>query len=224
MDLESKIVLITGSSKGIGESIAYAFSKEKCRVVVTYNSDSEAAEKVGNKCKENGAADFLVLNLNILDNESIKNLVYEIEEKWGHIDILVNNAGVISWEKFEGEKFEDIEKQVRTNLEGLIKMTSASLSHLKEGIINIASRAGHIPYAGRATYSATKFGVIGFTKSLALEYPDFKIFSVSPGATKTEMWNFESGVDPEKLADLIVKAWKGEIPLKDGDLNAWELL
>ena len=65
---------------------------------------------------------------------------------------------------------------------------------------------------------------IGFTKSLALEYPDLKIFSVSPGATKTEMWNFESGADPLVVADYIVKGWLGEIPLKDGDLNVWELV
>lgn len=224
MDLKDKIVLITGSSKGIGEAIAHAFSKEKCKVVVTYNSDPDSAEKVGQKCKELGASDVLVLNLNILDNESIKSIASLIEDKFGHIDILVNNAGVISWEKFEKETLLDIEMQVRVNLEGVIKMTSASLPLLKEGLINIASRAGHVPYPGRATYCATKFGVVGFTKSLALEYPNLKMFTVSPGATKTEMWDFESGADPEKVAGMIVKAWKGEVTLKDGDLNLWEIL
>lgn len=224
MDLSDKIILITGSSKGIGEAIAYAFSKEKAKVVVTYNSDSQGAEKIGQKCKELGATDVLVLALNIRDNTSIKNIVSEVEKKFGHIDFLVNNAGVISWEKFEGETFEEIENQVRTNLEGMIKMTSAALPQIKSGIINVASRAGHIPYPGRSVYCATKFGVIGFTKSLAEEYPDLKIFSVSPGATKTEMWDFQEGADPAVVADLIVKGLKGEIPLKDGDLNVWELV
>lgn len=224
MDLSEKIILITGSSKGIGEAIAYSFSKEKAKIVVTYNSDSEDAEKVGQKCSELGASDVLVLALNIKDNESIKNVVAEVEKKFGHIDFLINNAGVISWEKFEKETFEEIENQVRTNLEGMIKITSAALPQIKTGIVNIASRAGHIPYPGRSVYCATKFGVIGFTKSLAEEYPDLKVFSVSPGATKTEMWNFQEGADPAIVADYLVKAVKGEIPLKDGDLNVWELV
>lgn len=224
MDLSEKIILITGSSKGIGEAFAYAFSKEGAKVVVTYNSDSSGAHKVGQKCRELGAKDVLVLALNIRDNESIKNAVSEVEKKWGHIDFLVNNAGVISWEKFERETFEEIENQVRTNLEGMIKMTCAALSQIKMGIINVASRAGHVPYPGRSVYCATKFGVVGFTKSLAEEYPDLKIFTVSPGAVKTEMWNFQEGADPAMVADYIVKAVKGEVPLKDGDLNLWELI
>jgi NAD(P)-dependent dehydrogenase (short-subunit alcohol dehydrogenase family) len=81
-----------------------------------------------------------------------------------------------------------------------------------------------LPYSGRSVYCATKFGVIGFTKSLALEYPDLKIFSISPGATKTEMWDFQSGSDPADVADLLIKAIKGEVPLKDGDLNVWEII
>lgn len=224
MDLSGKIVLITGGSKGIGEAIAYAFAKEKAKVIVTYNSDSGAAEKVRNRCLELGSLEVLSLKLDVRDSSSIKNCISEIEKKFGHIDILINNAGVIGWEKFEHESFEEIENQVRTNLEGMIKMTSAAFPQIKEGIINIASRAGHVPYPGRSVYCATKFGVIGFTKSLVLEYPDLKILSVSPGATKTEMWNFDSGVDPAKVADIIVKGWKGEIPLKDGDLNVWELV
>ena len=224
MDLSNKIVLITGGSRGIGEAIAYSMAREKSKVVVTYNSNSQGAQKVADKCKELGSPDVLIVKLDIKDNVSIKDAVSKTEEKFGHIDILINNAGVIGWEKFEHETFEEIENQVRTNLEGLIKITSAAVPQIKEGIINIASRAGHVPYSGRSVYCATKFGVIGFTKSLALEYPDLKIFSVSPGATKTEMWNFESGADPLVVADYIVKGWLGEIPLKDGDLNVWELV
>ena len=223
MDLENKIILITGSSKGIGEAIAYSFAKEKARIIVTYNSDQTGAEKVADKCKKLGAEDVLVLKLNISDNTSILEAVAKTEEKFGHIDILVNNAGVIGWEKFEHETFEEIENQLRTNLEGMIKITSAAFPQIKGGIINIASRAGHVPYPGRATYCATKFGVVGFTRSLAEEYPDLKIFTVSPGAVKTEMWNFQEGIDPNIVAEMIVKGWKGEIPLKDGDLNVWEL-
>lgn len=224
MDLSNKIVFITGGSKGIGEAISYAYAREKAKVVITFNSDSQAAEKVRGQCLKLGSPDVLSLKLDIRDSQSIKDCIAKTKEKFGHIDILINNAGVIGWEKFEHETFEEIENQVRTNLEGLIKITSAALPQIKEGIVNIASRAGHVPYPGRSVYCATKYGVIGFTKSLALECPDLKIFSVSPGATKTAMWNFDSGVDPTVVADMIVKGWKGEIPLKDGDLNIWELV
>lgn len=224
MTLSDKNILITGSSKGIGEEIAYAFAREKAKVVVTYNSDSVSAEKVRTKCLELGSPEVLSLQLNIKDNESIKSIVSEVEQKWGHIDFLINNAGVISWEKFEKETFEEIENQIRTNLEGLIKITNTALPQIKMGIINVASRAGHIPFSGRSVYTASKFGVVGFTKALALEYPDLKIFTVSPGAVKTEMWDFESGVDPKVVGEYIVKVLKGEVELKDGDLNLWELI
>jgi NAD(P)-dependent dehydrogenase (short-subunit alcohol dehydrogenase family) len=224
MNLENTNILITGSSKGIGEAFAYAFAKEKAKIVVTYNSDKDGADKVAKKCRELGAPDVLVVQLNTTDDESINKAVEIVIEKFGHIDFLINNAGVIGWEKFEHETFDEIEKQIRTNLEGTIKMTSAALPQIKSGIVNVASRAGHLPYSGRSVYCATKFGVIGFTKSLALEYPDLKIFSISPGATKTEMWDFQSGSDPADVADLLIKAIKGEVPLKDGDLNVWEII
>lgn len=224
MDLENKIILITGSDKGIGEATAYAFAKEKAKIIITFRKDPQDAERVAHKCKELGASETFLVQLDLLNNESINEAVGNVEQKFGHIDILINNAGVIGWEKFENETFDEIEGQLRTNLEGMMKMTSAVFAQIKEGIINIASRAGHIPYPGRSVYCATKFGVIGFTKSLVLEYPDLKIFTVSPGATKTEMWDFKSGTDPEIVAEMIVKAWKGEIPLKDGDLNVWELI
>ncbi len=222
--LEEKIVLISGSSKGIGQAIAEAFSSEKSKVIITYHHDEDAAKETAKKCEDLGAVETFIVKLDITDSESIKNCFMEVELKFGHVDYLVNNAGVIDWEKFENETFEEIEAQLRANLEGTIKMTSAFFPQIKEGIVNIASRAGHHPYPGRAVYTASKFGVVGFTKSLALEYPDLKIFTVSPGAVKTEMWDFEEGTDPKVIADYIIKAIKGEVQLKDGDLNLWEIL
>ncbi len=222
MSFEEKVILVTGSSKGIGESIVKRFSKEKSKVVITYSGDPQGAEKVEAECKQLGARDTLVVHLNLRDNQSIKEVISAVEQKFGHIDFLINNAGVISWESFEKETFEDIESQVRTNLEGMIKMTLASLEQVKGGIVNVASRAGHIPYPGRATYCATKFGVVGFTKSLAMEYPDLKVFSISPGAVKTQMWDFQEGAEPDFIADSLLKALNGEIELEDYDLPLWK--
>lgn len=222
--IEEKIVLITGSSKGIGQAIAEAFAKEKAKLIITYHHDRESADIAAKKCEELGASETFIVQLDITDSESIKKSFTEVEAKYGHIDYLVNNAGVINWEKFENETFDEIEAQLRANLEGTIKMTSAYFPQVKEGIVNIASRAGHIAYPGRAVYVASKFGVVGFTKSIAQEYPDLKIFTVSPGAVKTEMWDFEEGVEPEVVASYIIKAIHGEVELKDGDLNLWEIL
>lgn len=224
MDLKNKTIFISGSSKGIGEAIAYSFAKEKAQIIITYHSDDKGAHKVEEKCKELGSPKTFITSLNVRDNQSIKEVVELVEEKFGHIDYLINNAGVISWEKFEHESFDEIENQLRTNLEGVIKLTSAFLPQIKEGVINIASRAGHHPFVGRSVYTASKFGVVGFTKSLELDYPDLKIFTVSPSAVKTQMWDFNSGGDPEVIAEYIIKVLKGEVKLKDGDLNLYEIL
>ncbi len=223
MDLKDKIILVTGSSKGIGEATAYAFAKEKCILIVTYRSDREEAKKVAKKCEELGSPETFLILLDVRDNDSIKNSFTEVEKKFGHIDYLINNAGVIDWEKFENESFTDIENQLRTNLEGVIKMTSAYFPQIKEGIVNVASRAGHMAFIGRSVYVASKFGVIGFTKSISLEYPNLKIFSVSPGATATAMWNFKDGVDPSWVGENIVKAIKGKVKLVDSDLPLWKM-
>lgn len=224
MDLKDQIIFITGSSRGIGEAIAYEFAREKSKLIITYSREPEEAEEVKKKCLELGSPEVLVLELNLKNNSSIKDASKIAIEQFGHIDFLINNAGVISWEGFENESFEEIEDQLRINLEGLIKITSVLLPQIKIGIINIASRAGHRPFAGRAVYTASKFGVIGFTKSLILEYPDLKIFSVSPGATKTQMWKFDNGDDPKVVANYILKALRGNLKLKDGDLNLWEII
>jgi len=224
MNLENKIIFISGSSKGIGEAIAYEFAKEKAQIIITYHTDDKSAHDVEKKCQELGSPKTFIVSLNVRDNQSIKEVVGHVEEKFGHIDYLINNAGVISWEKFEHETFDEIENQLRTNLEGVIKLTSAFLPQIKEGVINIASRAGHHPFVGRAVYIASKYGVVGFTKSLALDYPDFKIFTVSPGAVKTQMWDYDGGGDPRVIAEYVIKALKGEVELKDGDLNLYEIL
>lgn len=222
MGLEGKFVLITGGNSGIGEQISYKFAKEKSIVIFTYLKDDKSVTDVKNKCISLGAQNCFSLKLDLRNNESINQFIQELAKISGHIDYLINNAGVINWEKFENETFEEIENQLRTNLEGMIKLTLLSLPFIKIGIINIASRAGHMPFAGRAVYTASKFGVIGFTRSLALERPDLKIFSVSPGAVRTQMWNFKNGIEPEIVANYIMKYLKGKIRLKNGDINIWE--
>ncbi len=221
--MKNKIVLITGSSIGIGRETAYKFSAEKCKVIITYYKDKKEAEMTGKKCKELGASDVLVVHLDVMDNKSIQEAVKKIVTKFKKIDILINNAGVLRSSSVKEHSFEEIERQVRTNLEGLIKMTNQCLPHVKEMIITIASGAGKTAYAGLATYCATKFGVRGFTQALAQE-TNLAVYCVNPGMTQTRMTNYR-GVPPEKVAEIILNTAKGKYKVDSTrDVDVWDYL
>jgi len=220
--LKGKIVLVTGSSSGIGMETACAFAKEGCVVAITYNKGKEGALATAKKCAGLGAGDTLVTNLDVMDGASIKDAVRKTVSEFGAIDILVNNAGVIAWKNLGEQTDGEIESQLRTNLEGLIKVTKECLPHVKDTIINIASGAGIEGYAGLSVYCATKFGVRGFTQSLAKELKGVKVFAVNPTSTATRMTNFQ-GMPPEKVAEVVVNTAKGRYGTRSGgDVNVWE--
>jgi NAD(P)-dependent dehydrogenase (short-subunit alcohol dehydrogenase family) len=224
VDLENKVVFITGSSVGIGRATAYEFAKEGSRLILTYRTSKKEAEEAVQKCRELGSPKVLLLSLDIQENESIENAVVEVKKSFGKIDILINNAGALVWEPFEKNSFEEIEVQTRTNLEGTIKMTRECLSLVQRMIINIASQVGTIPYADAVVYAATKWGIRGFTKSLALANKKLEIYSVNPGATSTQMSGF-TGVDPARVGEIIVRLAKGEYNLLSGDdVNVFEMV
>lgn len=221
-DLKGKVVLITGSSIGIGRETAYKFSQKGCKVVITYYKDKKEGEEVAKKCLDAGASEVILLQLNVMENASIKNCVKRVIEKFKSIDILVNNAGIVVWKQLREQTLEDIENEVRTNLEGLIKMTRECLPHIKEAVINISSGAGKDAFAGLSTYCATKFGVRGFTQAIAQELKGIKVFSVNPSSTATRMTNFH-GTEPKNVAEIILKAAKGEIKADSSrDVDVWE--
>lgn len=220
--MRKKVVLITGSSSGIGRETAYKFASEKARLVVTYCTDKPNGMKTYKQCRERGASDALLVKLDLKDNKSITRTVDKVTEKFGKIDILINNAGVVTWNPLKDQSPGDIEHQIRTNLEGLIKMTRRCLPHVKEMIINIASGAGKTGFADLTTYCATKFGVRGFTQSLAEEVTKIKIYSVNPDMTATRMTDFE-GRPPEQVARVVLNTAKGMYKVPSGsDIDVWE--
>lgn len=222
--LKNKVVVITGSSHGIGEQTAYQFAKEKCKIVVTYYVAQKEGKKVAKKCKELGASKVLLQNLDVTNNKSIKTAVKNIIDEFHKIDILINNAGAVIWKPLRKQSLEDIEKQIRTNLEGLIKMTGECLPFIKESIINIASGAGKTAYSDLTAYCATKFGVIGFTQALSQELSNIKVYAVNPGLTATRMTDF-AGDDPAKVAKVILNTAKGEYGINSGgDVDVWKYL
>ena len=200
--MKNKVVLITGSSSGIGRETALAFAAEKARVIVTYCTNRPGGLETEKRCKELGAPDSMLVKLDLRSNKSISGAVHTVLRTFGMIDILVNNAGVAVWKPLMKQSLSDIERQMRTNLEGLIKMTWTCLPHVKDMIINIASGAGQTGYADLAPYCATKFGVRGFTQALAQETSRPKIYAVNPDMTRTRMTGFQ-GRPPEEVALVV---------------------
>ena len=223
MDLRGKVVVITGSSIGIGRATALEFAKEGAKLVLTYYKDKEEGERTQEECLHLGAEEVSLHYLNLKDNQSILNFKEEVLSRYGSIDILINNAGVVAWKPLREQSFEEIEDQVRVNLEGLIKLTKVFLPHITDCIINVGSGAGKSPFPELTTYCATKYGVRGFTQSLALEEPELRIYTVNPGMTATRMTNY-MGVPPEVVGKVILNTAKGvyRVP-SGGDVDVWEV-
>jgi NAD(P)-dependent dehydrogenase (short-subunit alcohol dehydrogenase family) len=226
MNLKGKVVLVTGSSSGIGKETAIRFAQKGCNVIITYNTEREEGEDVLNACLKYG--DAILLYLDVTDDRSIDQAVKAVEG-FGKIDILVNNAGIMRMGNLVLKSAEDITTEVHTNLLGLIKVTRAFLPYFyrqKEGvIINIASGAGKSGYSRLSVYCATKFGVRGFTQALAAELPvGIRVYCVNPGTTATRMTDYQ-GKNPKKVAEIIVLAAEEKLNKKSGDdIDVWNYL
>ena len=220
--MKDSVVLITGSSNGIGREIAFAFAAEKAKVVVTYCRGRRSGQNTEKRCRQLGASETLLIPLDLRDNKSMATAVDSVVGKFGRIDILINNAGVVVWKPLKEQNLTDIEDQLRTNLEGLIKMTRICLPHVQDMIINIASGAGQTAFADLAPYCAAKFGVRGFTQALAQEISRLKIYAVNPDMTKTRMTGFQ-GRPPEEVARIVLYTAKGRYRKRSGsDINVWD--
>jgi|SRR3989344_409660 len=217
----AKRVFITGASKGIGQATAYEFSRHKWGVVFTYNKDLKGARETASECKRLGASSVEFFRLDVAKDVDIRRVAKQVRK----VDVLVNNAGVlVHWGKFEKIKFEEIEKILRTNLEGMIKLTAALLPNVKSVIVNIASRAGKFAHKNDIVYCASKFGVRGFTQGLADEFPKLKIFAVNPGLVATDMTEFE-GAAPSRVAKIIYEVVVGKRLVKSGgDVDVWKIV
>lgn len=221
--MHNKVVLITGSSSGIGRETAIAFAAEQAKVVLTYCTDRQGGQEAARRCRESGAAETLLVRLDVRDNRSISKAIDKVVRTFGKIDILINNAGVAVWKLLKEQTPADIENQVRTNLEGLIMMTLICLPYVKDTIINIASGAGQTGYAELAPYCATKFGVRGFTQSLAQEISRPKVYAVSPGMTSTRMTGYQ-GQPAEEVARVVLNTAAGMYRKPSGsDINVWDV-
>ena len=211
--LENKVALITGGSRGIGKSIVEKFVSNGCNVAFTYNRSASEAEMIeSNLSKKN-----LKIKGYKSDASKFKEaelLANSVVSEFGKIDILVNNAGITKDNLLMRMSEDDFNQVLSVNLNSVFNMTKAVqrefLKNKNGSIINISSVVGIKGNAGQSNYSASKAGIIGFTKSIALELGSRNIRSnvVAPGFIETEM--------TKNLSDDTLKSWYGLIPLKRG--------
>ena len=213
MLLEGKIAIVTGASRGIGKSIARSFIAQGATVAFTYRSSEEQALALEKELTENGgvAKGFKSDASKFEDSEK---LVKEVLEAFGTVDVVVNNAGITDDTLLMRMSEEQWDRVVDVNLKSCFNLTKAVLRTMLKArsgsIINISSVVGVQGNAGQANYSASKAGILGFTKSVALELGSRSIRcnAIAPGFIETEM--------TEKLDPATVQGWRDTIPLKRG--------
>ena len=209
--MEEKVVLVTGGSRGIGKEVALRFAKEGYNVVTNYVSDKTDKEKLQKEFEENGVK-ALVLKADVTKKEDVENLVSKAIAEFGKIDVLVNNAGITRDNLLIRMPEEDFDKVLETNLKGTFLVTKAVTKYMmKKGygsIINLSSVVGVAGNAGQSNYSASKAGIIGFTKSIAKELAsrNIRANAVAPGFIETDM--------TEVLPEAVKENIHNQIPLK----------
>lgn len=210
MNLLDKTAIITGGSRGIGKAIALKLAKKGANIVVNYTSNSSKAEEVVNEIKKMGR-EAMAVKADVSNPDDVKNLIKETEKKFSSIDILINNAGITRDTLLIRMKEDDWDKVMSVNLKGTFlctKLVGKKMMKQRSGnIVNIASVVGIIGNAGQANYSASKAGIIGFTKSTAKELSSrgINVNAVAPGFIETEM--------TKKLSEEVVENYAKNIPL-----------
>jgi acetoacetyl-CoA reductase/3-oxoacyl-[acyl-carrier protein] reductase len=208
--LAGKVALVTGATRGIGRAIALELVRRGANVALNFRADAKHAESAADEIRELGGECMLVQG-DVAKKGEAARIVKEVLGKWQRLDILVNNAGITRDRSMRKMTDDDWSAVINVNLNGTFYCTSAALPAMINQrfgrIINISSVVGQMGAFGQANYSASKGGIIAFTKTLALEMARFNITanSIAPGFTSTEM------VDaiPEEVAAQI----KAKIPL-----------
>ncbi len=216
MNLHNKTVIVTGASTGIGEQIALRLAKTQCRLALIARN-AEKLQQVAETAKKLGAIDARYYACDICDTDKLTETVEKITNDFSTIDVLINNAGI--WQKMgqvDELSADTIDNVIATNLSAVIHTTRLVLPKLRQSeqsaIINIVSKSGVLAQAGQAVYTASKYGVRGFTEVLKadLKGSTVKIAGIYQGGTNTEMFaktgeNIDTShcTDPADLADVV---------------------
>ena len=214
MDLvKGKNIIITGASRGIGRGIAVAFAKQGANVAFTYSSSEGPAKELEAELSAFGIT-AKAFKSNAADFDAAQQLIADVLEIFDSIDVLINNAGITKDNLLMRITEEDFDKVIEVNLKSVFNMTKAvqrtMLKQRHGSLIHMSSVVGVKGNAGQSNYAASKAGIIGFSKSIALELGSRNIRSnvIAPGFIETEM--------TDKLPKNVVAQWRAGIPLKRG--------
>ena len=222
MKLKDKVAIVTGASQGIGCAIALSLAKEGSHIILGYHQNRDLAIQMATEIQDMGRKTH-VCKVDVRSSKEIDSMITESIKKFGKLDILVNNAGVSSMTRVIDMEEEDWDYNMDVNAKGVFLCTKAVLRQMiaqGEGgkIINISSLAGKMGNKFYSHYSASKFAVIGFTKSVALEVAEYGITvnAVCPGHTQTLMTEREAEWESKyyKLPkEDILETYRSVIPL-----------
>ena len=209
--LKGKVALVTGASRGIGKAIALALAENGAAVAVNYSSSEASALEVAEIIRKNGGrAEIFKARVNV--ESEVEEMFTAVEKSLGPVDILVNNAGITKDNLLMRMKTEEWDSVIDVNLKGAFLCTRRAVKGMMKirygKIINISSVVGFAGNAGQFNYSATKAGIIGMTKSAALECASrgIRVNAVAPGFIETDM--------TASLSDDVKAAYMEKIPLK----------
>ena len=211
--LENKTALITGATRGIGRGIAIEFAKQGSNVAFTFNSSVEAAQELEKELESFGVK-AKGYQSNAAKFDAAQELAAEVLKEFGTIDILINNAGITKDNLLMRISEDDFDKVIEVNLKSVFNLTKAVIRPMMKqragSIINMSSVVGLKGNAGQANYAASKAGILGFSKSVALELGsrNIRCNTIAPGFIETEMTG--------KLNEDVVQGWRDAIPLKRG--------
>ena len=206
-----KVAMITGATRGIGKQIALTLANEGYNIVLNYRTENDELKQLKNEI-ENKKVKCLTVQGDVTNFEDCKQMIESAIKEFGKVDVLVNNAGITKDMLLARMKEEDFKQVIDVNLVGTFNMTKNVISYMMKArngrIINISSVVGIAGNAGQTNYSASKAGIIGFTKSLAKEVASRNILvnAVAPGFIETNM----TEVLKQEVKDEIAK----NIPLK----------
>jgi NAD(P)-dependent dehydrogenase (short-subunit alcohol dehydrogenase family) len=198
LPLESRIALVTGSSKGVGKGIALELARQGCDVAVNYHRDAAGAEATVAEIRASGRQAFAVQG-SVGASADVDRLFGEVFERFGRLDILVNNAGVQTWKPLLELEEAEWDRVIDTNLKGCFLCTQRAARRMKEQdggrIVNIGSGCNKIPFPNLVDYTASKGGIEMFTKVSAVELGKYRINvnCVAPGAIEIERTKQEAG-------------------------------
>ena len=210
--LEGAVVVITGAGRGIGRAIALELGQGGAQIVVNYAHSKELAEELVQWLREHGSQQAMAIQADVSDATQAASLINEAVQRLGRIDVLVNNAGINIDRSLKNLSVEDWNTVLQMDLHSYFYTVKAAVPYFTKQesgkIINISSVVGQAGNIGQANYSAAKAGIIGFTKTAALELArsSVTVNAICPGFIETEMY---SNI-PDKVKEAILQ----RIPLK----------